>query len=177
MIIWLIGLSGSGKTTLGSEMARQLRARHPNTVLLDGDTLRQVFAFDRGSAPYTVEGRRLNAERIAALCEMLDRQGIHVICCILSIFADMRKANRTRFSRYFEIFMDAPLEALRQRDVKGLYAAADSGKIPNVVGVHIPFERPSGSDLVIDSSGDAPDVPALAARALKQAGLDMGAPA
>lgn len=175
MVIWLIGLSGSGKTTLGSEMARQLRARRPNTVLLDGDTLRQVFSFDRGTDPYTVEGRRINAERIAALCEMLDRQGIHVICCILSIFADMRRDNRTRFSGYFEIFMDAPMDALRRRDVKGLYAAADAGRTPNVIGVHLPFERPHGSDMVIDSSGDTPDIPALAARALAQAGL--GAPA
>ncbi|MFT0531211.1 adenylyl-sulfate kinase [Castellaniella hirudinis] len=171
MILWLIGLSGSGKTTLGSEMARQLRARHPNTVLLDGDTLRQVFSFDQGSDPYTVEGRRINAERIASLCEMLDRQGIHVICCILSIFDDMRRANRARFSRYFEIFMDAPLEALRRRDVKGLYAAADSGQTPNVVGVHIRFEPPSHPDMVIDSSGDAPDIPSLAAQALARAGL------
>lgn len=171
MIIWLIGLSGSGKTTLGTEMARQLRARHPNTVLLDGDILRQVFSFDQGTDPYTVEGRRINAERIAALCEMLDRQGIHVICCILSIFADMRLANRTRFSHYFEIFMNAPMDALRRRDVKGLYAAADSGKVPNVVGVHIPFEPPAGSDMVIDSSGDTPDIPTLATQALAQAGL------
>lgn len=173
MVIWLIGLSGSGKTTLGTEMARQLRARHPNTVLLDGDTLRQIFSFDQGTSPYSVEGRRINAERIVALCEMLDRQGIHVVCCILSIFADMRRDNRTRFSRYFEIFMDAPMETLRRRDVKGLYAATDAGKIPNVVGVHIPFEPPSESDLVVDSSGDTPDIPLLAAQALGQAGLDV----
>lgn len=171
MIIWLIGLSGSGKTTLGTEMARQLRERHANTVLLDGDTLREVFAFDQGHDPYTIQGRRVNAERIAALCEMLDRQGIHVICCILSIFADMRQQNRTRFNRYFEIFMDAPMEALRRRDVKKLYAAADAGHTPNVVGVHIPFERPVGSDLVIDSCGDTPDIPSLATQALKLAGL------
>jgi len=171
MVIWLIGLSGSGKTTLGTEIARQLRARHPNTVLLDGDTMRQVFAFDQGNDPYTMEGRRINAERITALCEMLDRQGIHVVCCILSIFADMRLNNRTRFSRYFEIFMDAPMKALRQRDVKGLYAAADAGKTTNVVGVHIPFERPTGADLVIDSSNDTADIPALAEQALSLTGL------
>lgn len=175
MVIWLVGMSGSGKSTLGNEMARQLRARVPNTVLVDGDTIRQIFSYDRGADPYTITGRRINAERIAALCEMLDRQGIHVVCCILSIFADMRRANRTRFSRYFEIFMDAPIEVLRRRDIKGLYAAADAGEISNVVGVHIPFEPPSGADMVIDSSGDAPDIPVLAACALARAGLDIAA--
>ena len=171
MVIWLVGLSGSGKTTLGREMARQWRAHAPNVVLLDGDEVRQVFAHDRGDDAYTLEGRRLNAERIVALCEMLDRQGIHVVCCILSVFDDMRRANRTRFGRYFEIFMDATLEAVTARDVKGLYAAARRGEARNVVGVDLPFERPTLSDLVIDTSAaQAPDVPALAAQALRAAG-------
>ncbi|MFT0531214.1 adenylyl-sulfate kinase [Castellaniella hirudinis] len=45
------GLSNLGKTALDREKARQLRARHPNTVLLDGDTLRQIFSFDKGPTP------------------------------------------------------------------------------------------------------------------------------
>ncbi|MGE5548199.1 MAG: adenylyl-sulfate kinase [Solirubrobacterales bacterium] len=169
MVIWFIGLSGAGKTTLGREVARQWRLEEPNTVLLDGDELRDVFAHDRSDDAYTVAGRRLNAERLTALCAMLDRQGINVVCCILSIFPDMRRLNRNRFSRYFEVFMDAPLSVLQQRDVKGLYAAAASGRQKNVVGIDIPFERPEGSDLVIDSSGVATDLEALAAKVLKRA--------
>lgn len=171
MVVWVIGLSGSGKTTLGREMARQWRAATPNVVLLDGDEVRQVFAHDRGDDAYTPQGRRVNAERLVALCELLDRQGIHVVCCVLSIFGDMRRDNRGRFSRYFEIFMDASLEAVMARDAKGLYAAAKRGQARNVVGVDIPFERPATPDLVIDSSGPCADVPALAGMALRAAGL------
>lgn len=166
MVIWCIGLSGSGKTTLGREIARQLRARQPNTVLLDGDELREVFAHGRDAEAYTVEGRRVNAERIVALCKLLDSQGINVVCCILSIFPEMRDENRRRFSRYFEIFLDAPLHVLEARDVKGLYSSARQGKTRNVVGIDIPFERPTRSDMVIDSSGDTADVKRLAAEVL-----------
>ena len=114
------------------------------------------------------ERRRVGYRRVHI---MLDRQGIHVVCCILSVFDDMRRANRTRFGRYFEIFMDATLEAVTARDVKGLYAAARRGEARNVVGVDLPFERPTLSDLVIDTSAaQAPDVPALAAQALRAAG-------
>jgi adenylylsulfate kinase len=169
MVIWLIGLSGSGKTTLGREIARQWRDVEPNTVLLDGDELRRICAHDRGDEPYSVQGRRVNAERIVALCEMLDGQGINVVCCILSIFPDMRADNRRRFSRYFEIFMDAPMNVIAARDVKKIYAAARRGDVRNVVGVDIPFERPVGSDFVIDSSSEVTDVRQLAATALERA--------
>lgn len=172
MVIWLIGLSGSGKSTLGKEVARQLRKISPNTVLLDGDEIRKVFAHDRGDDPYTIEGRRTNAERIVALCEMLDNQGINVVCCILSIFPDMRVENRKRFKEYFEIFMDAPLDVLVKRDVKGIYAAAKRGEIKHIVGIDIPFERPTGSDLVFDSStGDTSNIQEQASKVLQQARL------
>jgi len=171
MVIWLIGLSGSGKSTLGNEVARQLREIKPNTVLLDGDEIRKVFAHDRGDEPYTVQGRRINAERIVALCEMLDSQGIHVVCCILSIFPDMRLENRKRFSQYFEVFMDAPLDALMARDVKGMYASAARGEVNNVVGIDIPYERPVGSDMTIDTSKNDANIKELASSILEQAGL------
>ena len=171
MVIWLVGLSGAGKSTLGRELAKQLRAVKPNTVLLDGDELRKVFAHDKGNEPYTVQGRRINAERIVALCEMLDKQGIHVVCCILSIFPDMRLENRTRFSRYFEVFMDAPLEVLMARDVKGMYAAAIRGEVGDVVGIDIPFERPTGADITINTSNNDANIAVLASNILALAGL------
>lgn len=169
MVIWLVGLSGAGKTTLGRELALQWRAVEPNTAFLDGDELRLIFSQDHGPDPYSPEGRRKNAERMTGLCELLDRQGINVVCCILSIFPDMREANRRRFSRYFEVFMYAPLSVLEERDVKGLYAAARGGSLTNVVGIDIPFEPPQDPDLVIDTSVPPPSMPELATFVLGRA--------
>ena len=171
MVIWLIGMSGSGKTTLGNVVAKQLQQFAANTVLLDGDDLREVFGHNCGDEPYTVAGRRINAERLIALCELLDRQDIHVVCCVLSIFPEMRSNHHQRFSAYFEVFMDAPLEVLEARDVKGLYAAARRGAASNVVGIDIPFPRPDRADMVIDSSGNLPMLDELATQILKNAGL------
>lgn len=171
MVIWIIGLSGAGKTTLSRALAKRWRALGPSTVIVDGDEIRRVFGREDGPAAYTVEGRRRNAERVAALCEMLDRQGINVVCAILSLFPEQRAENRRRFSRYFEVFLDAPLGVLEARDVKGLYAAARAGRMDCVVGVDIPFPRPDGADLVIDTSGAMPDMDALARDVLARAGV------
>lgn len=168
MVIWLIGLSGAGKTTLGSALASTWRARAPGTVLVDGDIVRRVFNQHDGDAPYTVGGRRENAERITALCEWLDAQSINVVCCILSIFPDLRAENRARFSRYYEVYLRAPVEVLARRDGKSLYASALRGERRNVVGVDIAFPEPTDCDLVLDTSGALPDIDALARRVLNE---------
>jgi adenylylsulfate kinase-like enzyme len=170
VVIWIIGLSGAGKTTLGRELARQWRLVDSACVLLDGDELREVFRHTQRATDYTIAGRRLNAERMTALCALLDRQGVNVVCCILSLFQDMRLANRHRFSRYFEVFLEASMSTLRARDSKGLYAAAEAGKTHDVVGVDIPFETPTSADMVVDTSGELTDLVGLARHVLRCAG-------
>ncbi len=154
MVIWLIGLSGAGKTVIGREVWRQWKAIRPDVVLLDGDEVREVFRHDRGANAHTVEGRRINAERMTSLCAMLDRQDINVVCSILSIFPDMRAGNRQLFSRYFEVFVDAPMDFLQQQDDKNLYAAARAGELQHVVGVDIPFPVPENADFVVKNMRD-----------------------
>ena len=166
MITWIIGMSGAGKTTLGRELVSQWKRQDPATVLVDGDEIRAVFAADRGDDAYTIAGRRRNAERIVGICSWLDQQQINAVCCVLCIFPDVLAENRRKFSNYFEIFVDAPMERLVERDSKGLYAAARKGTMPNVVGVDIPFPRPQTSDLVVENSAPHFDVPSVASEVL-----------
>jgi adenylylsulfate kinase-like enzyme len=148
VIIWLIGLSGAGKTTVGTRLAGRLRVEHPNLVYLDGDLVREVWG-----GGHDVEGRETNAGRLSRLCRMLDRQGVHVVAAVLSIFPEWRAWNRENLSTYFEVFLDLPLEVAIARDTKGLYRAALRGETSDVVGVDIPFPPPKDADLVLDSSG------------------------
>ena len=145
-MIWLIGLSAARETTVGRLLSERLRARASNLVFLDGDLLRDVWGDRLG---HDVEGRRRNAHRISHLCRLLDAQGIHVVAAVLSLFPEWQQWNREQFSRYFEVFLDLPMEVLEARDPKGLYARARAGQEPNVVGIDIPFPRPAAADLTI----------------------------
>ena len=171
MVIWLVGLSGTGKTTIGCKMYDFWKDKEPNTVMLDGDDVRRMFGQDRCEFDYTIEGRRVNAMRIIEICSWLDRQGINVVCCILCIFNDLMLANKKRFSSYFQVFLDAPLETLRKRDPKGLYRRADNGQEKNVMGIDLKFTPPSASDLSISTDWDAPEPVALAQNILRSAGI------
>jgi len=165
MIIWLIGMSGSGKTTISKELYDALKPQSPNLVYLDGDDFREMF---RNDVDHTIDGRRKNAERISHTCQLLDKQGIHVIASVLSIFPDWQAWNREHFQDYFEIFLDIPLDVLIQRDVKNLYARAESGRIPNVVGFDIPFPPPPNPDLTIDAEFQKKGIAASVERILTE---------
>jgi len=166
-------MSGAGKTTIGRALYGLWRSVSPNTVLVDGDEMRAIFAQDRSPADYTLEGRRKNAERIYEICAWLDRQGINVVCCMLSVFPDVQARGRQNFSQYFEVFIDVPVEVLAKRDAKGLYGPAMAGQAQNVVGVDIAFPRPPLADMVVDNSGF--DIPAevLARHIARKVGLAL----
>ena len=169
MVIWIIGLSAAGKTTIAREVCRQWRQVAPNVVLVDGDELRDVFATNTCADAHDLSGRRRNADRICALCQWLDRQEMHVVCSILSVFEQSRQWNREHLKQYFEVYVAVPMEVLRLRETKGLYAAAAAGTMKNVAGVDLPFDPPSASDLIIDNSADRDSITDVAAEILAAA--------
>src|ERR1700683_1640462 len=149
-VYWITGLSGAGKSTVGKELWRRLRAIGHAAVLLDGDTVREAIAEDLG---HTAANRRQSAMRNARLCRLLSSQGIDVICPTISLFHDVQRWNRANIPGYCEIYLRVPMDELRRRDPKGIYAAAHRGELRDVVGLDVPAELPESPDLVLDNFG------------------------
>jgi bifunctional enzyme CysN/CysC len=53
---------------------------------------------------------------------------------------------------FIEVFIDTPLEVCEQRDVKGLYAKARAGELPNFTGISSPYEEPVNPEIRIDTT-------------------------
>ncbi len=168
MIIWIIGLSGSGKTTLGNELMNQLNKSKDKWMLMDGDRFRSILGEDLG---YDLESRRKVGERLVNLSQEFDRQNQNLIVCVLSLFPEHQKTNRKSIKNYKEIFLDVSLDTLRERDNKGLYKMADKGKMKNIVGIDIPFPRPTNADFIIDNNEDRVSLEETANNLLKELNL------
>jgi len=169
MVIWIIGLSASGKTTLGKYLYEELKRDAPNTVFVDGDEIRRIFKHNHSGDPYTLDGRKVNADRICELCAWLDRQGINVVCCILSVFEESRKWNRHVYSKYFEVYISVSMKKLRQRETKGFYASAIRGDTKNVVGIDMPFKPPENPDYIFYNNIDGLNLRKVALDILEKA--------
>jgi adenylylsulfate kinase-like enzyme len=149
-VFWITGLSGSGKTTVGRELWARLRAGHRPVTFLDGDALRAAIAEDLG---YSDSNRRQSAMRNARLCRLLAEQGTDVVCATISLFHEVQRWNRENIRRYHEIYLRVPIDELRRRDSKGIYARAQSGDARDVVGLDLAAEAPEAPDLVLDNYG------------------------
>ena len=50
------------------------------------------------------------------------------------------------------LYVAADVETCEARDVKGLYAKARSGEIPEFTGISAPYEAPEKPELVLDTA-------------------------
>ena len=140
-VIWLTGLSGSGKSTIAAELERELFNLGRHTYILDGDNMRHGLCSDLGFAP---TDRVENIRRIGEVTRLFTDAGMICITAFISPYrADRDLARKIAPpGKFFEVYLNTPVEICEQRDVKGLYARARTGEIKNFTGVSAPYEPP-----------------------------------
>ncbi|MBL7923364.1 MAG: adenylyl-sulfate kinase [Bacteroidia bacterium] len=148
LVLWFTGLSGSGKSTLADRVEQELFEQGYKTYLLDGDNIRHGL---NSNIDFTEEGRRENIRRIGEVAKLFVDAGIIVLTAFISPFREDRERVRTLLAEgeFVEIHVDCPLEICEQRDVKGLYARARRGEIPNFTGISSPFEAPLQPEITV----------------------------
>jgi bifunctional enzyme CysN/CysC len=148
LVVWLTGLPGAGKSTIANLVERKLSALGHHTMLLDGDNLRQGLNADLG---FDAASRSENVRRVGEVAKLMVDAGLIVIVALVSPFRSDRgrAASLLPEGRFLEVFVDTPPEICRQRDVKGLYARAEAGKVANVTGRDQAYEAPDPADFVL----------------------------
>ncbi len=152
-VLWMTGLSGAGKTTIALILEKELKERGLRIERLDGDVVRESLTRDLG---FSKEDRDKNIERVSFVAKLLSRNGVGCICSFISPYQSVRDMVRQSTTNFLEVFIDAPLEVVMERDVKGLYKKAIAGEIPNFTGISDPFEAPVKPDIHIRTDKQTP---------------------
>ena len=151
LLVWFTGLSGSGKSTLANAVEQKLHAAGVHTYTLDGDNVRHGLNKNLGFGP---KDRTENIRRIAEVAHLMLDAGLVVLSAFVSPYLKDRQAIKEVVGAegFMEVFVDTTLEVCEQRDVKGLYAKARAGQIPDFTGISAPYEAPEKPDFRIDTS-------------------------
>jgi adenylyl-sulfate kinase len=158
--VWFTGLSGAGKTTIAQALARQLEQRGVAHGVLDGDELRATLSADLG---FSRDDRAEQVRRVGHLARILGDAGVIPLVALVSPFRADRDAVRALHApgRFLEIHVATSLEVCAQRDVKGLYAQAQDGRLGQLTGVGQDYEPPERAELTLDGDDEA-DIESLA---------------
>ncbi len=150
-LIWFTGLSGSGKSSIANVLEKKLQSLGRHTITLDGDNIRHGLNRDLG---FTKADRVENIRRVGETSKLMVEAGLICISSFISPFSYEREMVRNMMDEgeFVEIFVDTPLEICESRDVKGLYAKARAGKLPNFTGISSPYEVPENPEIRIDTT-------------------------
>ncbi len=157
--MWFTGLSGAGKSTLAKATAARVSTLTSSVELLDGD---EVRTFLSAGLSFTRVDRDTNVQRIGYVARLLAKHGVIVVVSAISPYADTRNDLRRRSEQaghpFLEFFVNAPLETVIARDVKGLYKRALAGEIAHFTGVNDPYEPPTSPALELRTDREAEGV-------------------
>ena len=154
--MWFTGLSGSGKSTVAVALEKALWDRGICSYILDGDNVRHGLNKDLGFSP---EDRTENIRRIGEVAKLFTDAGVINLTAFISPYRndrdEVRKMNED--GDFIEVYIDCPLEVCESRDVKGLYAKAREGKIPEFTGISAPYEEPHNPEITLKTGDNTLD--------------------
>ena len=58
-----------------------------------------------------------------------------------------RELHQVADLKFYEIYVDTPLEVCKERDTKGLYARAERGEIKGLTGIDAPYQVPENPEI------------------------------
>jgi len=155
-ILWFTGLSGAGKSTIANMVESKLHLMGRHTYMLDGDNVRHGLNRDLG---FTDADRVENIRRVAETAKLFIDAGLIVLVSFISPFRSERGMARDMVGEgeFLEIFVDAPLDVVEERDPKGLYKKARAGEIKHFTGIDSPYEPPLKPDIRLDTTAAGAD--------------------
>ena len=156
LAVQMTGLPGSGKSTIAQLAAERLKERGYDVAVIDADYYRTTICKDLG---FTKKDRLENIRRLGKIARTLADNGTIAIIAAINPYEESRHELKKQLISL--VYVKCDLEKVKERDPKGLYKRAmlpydDPNRIWNFTGISDPFERPTRTDLVINTDKKSP---------------------
>ncbi|MFK7002034.1 adenylyl-sulfate kinase [Flavobacterium oreochromis] len=153
LVIQMTGLSGSGKTTIAKETQKKLIALNYNVEVIDGDQYRTTIC--KGLS-FSKQDRIENVNRLGCIALGLAKHNVISIIAAINPYQEARSNLEKQKDFVRTVYIDCPLEIVKQRDPKLLYKRAllptnDPEHLPNFTGITDPYEIPVSPHLVLQT--------------------------
>jgi len=161
--VWITGLPGSGKSVVSEALLALLNERNIHAQLLSSDVLRKILT---PKPSYSSEERDIVYSTLVYIAGLLTRNGVNVVIDATGNLRCYRENARTQIQKFFEAYLQCPLEVCMQREAKRdktyyaprqIYAQARKGKATTVPGIGQPYEPPLKPEIVIDTTRHTPE--------------------
>lgn len=159
LLIQMTGLSGAGKSSIALLTEKSLGALGYEVEVLDGDRYRQHLCRDLG---FLKSDRIENIRRLGFVGLTLAKHGVISILSAINPYEESRIALKESSPLTRTVYIECPLNIIKQRDPKGLYRRAllpedHPDHIKHFTGISDPFETPLNPDLVIQTQTETPE--------------------
>ena len=147
MTLWFTGLHGSGKNELAFSLEKRLFDLGATVVLLDGSSVRTGLSRELDHSP---ADSAEHLRRVAEVANLLNDQGIIVICSFISPSAHIRQQIKDIIGKdkFKMVYMNTDLESSQAKKPE-LYERYDKGVIENLPGLDMPYDIPVDADFVM----------------------------
>jgi adenylylsulfate kinase len=160
--VWITGLPGSGKSVVSAALLKLLAGKGVHAQLLSSDAFRRVLTPEPS---YSLEERDMVYATLVYVVRLLVENGVNVIIDATGNLRRYREEARKQISRFFEVYLECPLEVCMERESqrgktymapKQIYPKAMQGKAPTVPGIGQPYEGPLNPEMTVDTTKCSP---------------------
>lgn len=140
----------TSQSTIATALEQHLLHLRKSAFRLDGDNIRFGLNKDLG---FSEKDREENIRRIGEVSKLFASSAALTITSFISPYKKDRDFARELHNQqslpFIEVYVDAPLSVVEQRDPKGLYKKARSGEIKEFTGITAPYEAPEKPEIHI----------------------------
>ena len=141
-VIWITGLSGSGKTTISKILKKKLGLIYERVIHLDGDELRDCASTIIKQNSFSNNDRIRIGLFYSKLARKFASQNFIVIMSVMALQREVHLWNKKNIPNLYEVMLDVPVKELKSRDPKGIYKKYNEGKIKNLYGLDLKYDKP-----------------------------------